>query len=390
MPQNRREFLHRTGTAIAAGALIPAWMGDLCYGAVNETKAKSDRMVAGAIGVGGQGTGIMMNALKFADVVAICDVDSDHAEKAKERVVKEKADAKPELYGDYRKLLERQDIDIVTIGTPDHWHTKIAIEAMQAGKDVYCEKPLTLTIAEGQQLIKVVKETGKVLQVGTQQQGQKNLTWLPAWRPSERTTRPDPESNGQPASVDAGRRPSPGIEVPKNLDWNTLAGTGTEGRLLQGAVPFSHSAGGEYSGGIVDWGAHHCDIAQWALGMESSGPVSIDGSETVMPKIAGGYNTPKNPKIHYKYENGVDLEIVSGDEFVLIEGDKGRIRINRERIKGAPIEGQDADKSLMDPVAALMDKLYRFGKPGNHMANFIESVKSRSKPIPMWRASIVP
>src|SRR5213078_2434752 len=114
------------------------------------------------------------NALHLSDCVAVCDVDSDHVEKGHKRVTDaQKAKAlEVAKYEDYRKLLDRKDIDVVTIVTPDHWHSKIAIDAMRAGKDVYCEKPLTLTIDEGKQIIKVLKETGRVFQVGTQQRSE--------------------------------------------------------------------------------------------------------------------------------------------------------------------------------------------------------------------------
>lgn len=134
----RRTFLGAASGMLAAGYAAP-------YGAASRSfarQAKNDRFVLGAIGVGGQGTGIAGRATKFGDIVAVCDVDRQHAERARE-----KFGGKAEICGDYRKLLERKDIDAaVTIGTPDHWHTAVALAALRAGKDVYCEKPLTLTI----------------------------------------------------------------------------------------------------------------------------------------------------------------------------------------------------------------------------------------------------
>ncbi len=131
--------------------------------------------MVGCIGTGSQWQGYDgPRALEFFDCAAVCDVDSDHLEKGLELVHKrqQKKGAKVDHYGDYRKVLDRKDIDVVTIAVPDHWHSKIAIEAMQAGKDVYCEKPLTLTIDEGKQIIKVLDETKRVFQVGTQQRSE--------------------------------------------------------------------------------------------------------------------------------------------------------------------------------------------------------------------------
>src|SRR5207237_9630106 len=125
---------------------------------------------------GDRGDSVGPAAMNFADCVAVCDVDANHAEKGKAKALeigsKKGRERSVEAYEDYRKLLDRKDIEVVTIVTCDHWHTKIAIEAMKAGKDVYCEKPLTLTIDEGKQILKVLKETGRVFQVGTQQRSE--------------------------------------------------------------------------------------------------------------------------------------------------------------------------------------------------------------------------
>jgi len=159
--QTRRRFLSHT-TALAAGLATPCvFTGEQAY--CDETKAKNDRPLVGAIGLGGRGRTIAGNASRFGEIAARCDVDKNH--------LGGEPNGKTH-FTDYRKLLERNDIDVVTIATPDHWHTKIAIEAMQAGKDVYCEKPLTLTIDEGKLICKVVKQTGRVLQVGTQQRSE--------------------------------------------------------------------------------------------------------------------------------------------------------------------------------------------------------------------------
>lgn len=374
--QNRRQFLQHAGSAVAAGAILPAFLGDLCYGYQAENKAKNDRLRLGSIGVGGQGTGIMHQARQFADQIAVADVDENHARRGAENT-------KAEIYGDYRKLLDRQDIDVVTIGTPDHWHTKIAIEAMQAGKDVYCEKPLTLTIAEGQQLVHVVNETGKILQVGTQQRSQGNLVFLRAVATvrSGQLGKIQKVTVSLPLSTGVGG-PFPKHEVPKNLNWDMWLGQAPQVDYCPERCHFNFRWWYEYSGGIVtDWGAHHMDIAQWALGMDKSGPLTIDGTKTELPHIENGYNTPKQPVIDYTYAGDINLQIVTGDEFVMFEGEKGRIKVNRGKVTGKPIEDQDADKGLMDQINALMVELYPHGKPGSHMGNFFQSVKSREQPI---------
>lgn len=376
MNETRRSFLKQSVAATSTGLILPDWLADFAYGNTLRRKSNNDRLKLGSIGVGGRGSAIMRNALEFADLVAVCDVDQTRCEKAR-------GETQAATYEDYRALLERQDIDIITIGTPDHWHTKIAIDAMQAGKDVYCEKPMTLTIAEGQQLIKVVEETGKIFQVGTQQRSEFNLLFLRAVATvrSGQLGKIEKVTVSLPLSTAEGGPFSP-IAPPQGLNWEMWLG---QAPLVDYCAERCHVRFRwwyEYSGGIVtDWGAHHLDIVHWALGIENGGPLTIDGSETEMPEVEGGYNTPKSPIIKYSYPNDVQVEVVAGDEFIIFEGTSGRIRVNRDRISGKPIEEQDADQATRDRVQSLMGELYANGKPGNHMANFVESVRSRKQPI---------
>ena len=179
---NRREFLKTAGAA-AAATTLPYWFTSDSAQAF-AFQAATERPVVGCIGTGSRWEQIVKGAMQFGDVVAVCDVDEAHSGKARDLVKDEQGkkgrDAAIDVYGDYRKILERKDIDIVTIVTPDHWHSKIAIEAMKAGKDIYCEKPLTLTIDEGKQIIKVLNETKRVFQVGTQQRTEMNQRFLQA------------------------------------------------------------------------------------------------------------------------------------------------------------------------------------------------------------------
>jgi myo-inositol 2-dehydrogenase/D-chiro-inositol 1-dehydrogenase len=163
---HRRDFLRSTASWAAAGTLAPYWLTGINARA-GESQSKNDRPHIGAIGVGGRGSGILQAASEFGDVVAVCDLDRKHAEAAKARY-----GGKPDMYEDYRKLLERKDVDVIINGTPDHWHTAVNVAACRAGKDVYTEKPLTLTIDEGKLLCKVVEQTGAIVQVGTQQRSE--------------------------------------------------------------------------------------------------------------------------------------------------------------------------------------------------------------------------
>lgn len=386
--QNRRDFLKASGSMAAAGALLPAWLGDLTYGAKNAFAAANDRPVVGSIGVGGQGTGIMRQAMNFGDVISVCDVDAGHASRAKEIIEKDRPGTSVEAYGDYRKLLDRPEIEVVTIGTPDHWHARIVIDAMRAGKDVYCEKPLTLTIAEGQQIIKTVEETKKILQVGTQQRSQdfdqklgyKFLRAVATVRSGQLGKMKKVTVSLPPSTKEGG--PFETKPVPEGLNWDLWLGQAPQVDYCPERCHHDFRWWYEYSGGIVtDWGAHHLDVAQWGLGVDKSGPLSIDGSATEVPKTRGGFNTPKNPSIIYTYPDDVIVEVVIGNEGVLFEGDKGRIYVSRGKLTGKPIEDQEEDKSLQDLTNEWMAKLYGGRKPGSHMGNFFESVKSRELPI---------
>ena len=143
-----------------------------------QSQTPNARPRIGCIGQGGMGTGDARAASRYGDILAVCDVDRAHAEEAKRDPRRGKG--KADIYEDYRKLLDRKDIDVVTISTPDHWHVRIAIAALKAGKDIYCQKPLTLTIDEGKILGKVLDETKRVFQVGTQQRSENNNMFLKA------------------------------------------------------------------------------------------------------------------------------------------------------------------------------------------------------------------
>ncbi len=373
---NRRDFL-KTSAVAAGAAAAPHWLADISQ-AYPEPKDKNDRPRLGSIGVGGRGSGIMNNARKFADLVAVCDVDRMHAERAKQQT-----GGKAEVFNDYRKLLDRDDIDVVTIGTPDHWHTAICLAAMKAGKDVYCEKPLTLTVDEGKILVKAVKETGRVVQVGTQQRSEMGLRFLRAVATVRggQLGKLEKVTVSLPLSTAEGG-PFKSQPVPKQLDWNFWLGQAPEAEYCPQRCHFNFRWWYEYSGGILtDWGAHHLDITQWALDAQNSGPQTIDGGKTTLPHIPNGYNTPKRPIVDMTYPGGVLVQVVTGNEGILFEGDKARIYVNRGRITGKPIEEQDADKGLKDKTTQQMMALYTNGKPGDHMGNFFHCMQTRKTPI---------
>ncbi len=373
----RRQFV-QTSTGAMALAANPFWS----FRATAD-ESKNNRPLLGAIGTGGQGSHIARAASNFGDMVAVCDVQRQHAER-----IKNENFQKAEVFEDYRKLLDRHDIEAVTIGTPDHWHTAIAIAALESGKHVYCEKPLTLTIDEGKQLVAAVKRTGKVLQVGTQQRGDQFELFgrAVATARSGSLGKLKTITVNLPLSTAEGGPFQP-QSVPEGLNWDYWLGQAPQVDYCPERCHHNFRWWYEYSGGIAtDWGAHHMDIAHWVMDIEDSGPTTIDGTKTTLPSIPGGFNTPKLVSVDYEYPNGVTVLLRAqppGDEGVLIEGDKGRIYVNRGRITGKPIEEQDADPALKEKVMAAIVELYKgnTAKMGSHMGNFFEAWMHGKWPI---------
>ena len=392
---NRRHFLQTTGAATAAGYFA----GTSSLG--NAQESPNERPVFATIGLRNQGWTITNKSFKYADFAAMADVDAnvlgENIEKAK------KAQGKaPEGYADYRKLLERKDIDAVMIAAPDHWHTKISVEAMLAGKDVYCEKPLTLTIDEGKLIEKIVKQTGRVFQVGTMQRTENNQRFLQAiamirdGRIGEirKVTCGINGATGSPVI--------PAIDVPKGLDWDFWLGPAPKVpyRALPemrkgygGGVPLytnCHYAWRnwyEYSGGQMnDWGAHHVDIATWALGADQSGPSKITPVSFSLPvdykdghpTVSDQYNSPTKFEIHANMPGDIPLIITSeGDNGIMFEGTKGRFFVNRGKIVGKPVEDLESNPLPEDAI----ENVYGGPVAANHTDNFVQAMRSRKQPI---------
>ena len=390
----RRTFLQ---SCLAAPLIVPATV---------LAQSPNDRIGIALIGCGGQGTGDLRSAARFGEVVAAADADLNHAEN-----IKKMFDGKPAAYQDYRKLLENKDVDVVIQATPDHWHTKINIEAMRAGKDVYGEKPLTLTIAEGQKLCRAVDETKRVFQTGTQQRSDKDFQTGVELVRNGRVGKLQRVIVALPWCSMLGG-PFAAQPIPPQLDWD----------LYQGQAPVrpyypqrTHSIFRwwyEYTGGMAtDWGNHHVDIAHWGMDVENTGPVSIE-ARGLFPNAgkADCFNTPDRFYSEMKYANGVTMHfyIVLGEQFrfggidtypettpeekawlwgkdypqemddnkrngIMFIGDKGRIFVNRGAVYGKAVEEL--------PDNPLPSDAWRVKPSGDHMKNFFDCVRSREEPI---------
>jgi predicted dehydrogenase len=389
----RRRFLQGVVAAGAASIMLPSANRALGYQSANS------RPVFASIGLRNQGWAITSKTIPFADFAVLADIDAKVLAENVEKTEK-KQGKKPEACKDYRRILDRKDIDAVMIATPDHWHTKIAVEAMLAGKDVYCEKPLTLTIAEGKLIEKVVQKTGRVFQVGTMQRTECGQLFLKAIALV---------NHGRIGDVKKitcginGMKPSPQIPVapvPEGLDWELWLGPApkVDYRALPeirkgygGGVPlysnchYSFRDWHEYAGGkLTDWGAHHVDIACWALG--GNGPSKVTPLEYALackyekgyPVEHDRYNVATEFTLRADMPGGVELIITSqGDNGILFEGTKGRFFVSRGKIVGAPVE-ELKDNPL--PEGAV-EKVYGGPIPRNHSVNFIEAMDSRKQPI---------
>jgi predicted dehydrogenase len=401
---SRRSFLGKTTALAAAGVAVPYWFSGEKIKA-EEPKSKNDRLQIGVIGAGDRGLFIGQWAAKFGEVVAVCDVDLRRAEKAKEAF-----GGKPQVYQDYRKLLERADIDVVTNGTPDHWHTAINLAALRAKKDVYGEKPLTLTIDEGKLLCKTVEETGRIFQVGTIQRSEKYFQTAVELVRNGRLGKLKQVWVALPYfSTKCG--PYPHAEIPKELNWDLYQGQAPLHDYCPQRTHATFRWWYEYAGGIItDWGNHHIDIAQWGMNCELSGPISIE-ARGLFPNPEGPeyYNTPDRFFSRMLYENGVEVLFFSSmnerrkygevqehaettpeqidwlfgndvpDEIkqynrdgVMFIGDSGRIFVNRGGIHGKPV-----DDLKNDP---LPENAWRSYRSEDHMADFFDCVKTRKQP----------
>ncbi len=390
MSLSRRRFLAQSAVAVAAVS-----------GGSRAAESKNDRPRVGCVGVGGRGSGISRQAAQFGDIVAVCDADLNRAEAAKAGFAPDAA-----VYQDYRRLLDRNDVDVIINGTPDHWHTAVNVAACRAGKDVYTEKPVTLTIDEGKVLRRVVEETGRVVQVGNQQRSERQFQ-----------TAVELVRNGRIGPLrqvwvalpyySAAGGPFAPKPVPDGLDWDLYQGQAPEHEYTPTRTHFNFRWWYEYAGGIAtDWGNHHVDIAQWGMGRDETGPESVD-ARALFPNPEGPdyYNTADRFFARIGYPGGVELlffvapnDVMRGgppvgqeaidrlfgndvpEEIrsfarngIMFVGEKGRVFVNRGGVYGKPAE--ELAENPLPPDA------WRVRPSANHMGNFFECVKTREEPV---------
>ncbi|GAB4150102.1 MAG: Gfo/Idh/MocA family oxidoreductase [Planctomycetaceae bacterium] len=379
MTHSRRDFLKSTTAAGLAGAVFgPTFFEPQTQAAV-KPRAKVERIGIGAIGMRYQGTVITLKAQAHGEVVAIADVDRHVREQARSSF-----GSTPRIFEDYRDLLKRKDVDVVMIGTPDHWHSKMLIDAVRAGKDVYCEKPLTLTIDEGKRIREVVKQSGRTVQVGTWQRSDHRF------RLAVELVRAGRLGKLHRVTCTTDKNPSGGpfaaSQPPRHFNWELWQGQTPSVPYIEERSHYTFRWWYEYSGGkMTDWGAHHIDIAQWAI---DSLPVHIDGKAT-LPNIKNGYNVATNFAADIRYANGVELRVRDeGRRGILFEGDRGRIFVNRAVLAGKPVAALKQNPIPREMFSAYgHDNLSRPERAGkldaiiNHMGNFFDCLAKKQQTI---------
>lgn len=372
---SRRTFLQTALAASVAPYIIPARALGL------EGTAPSERITIGCIGVNGMGTSDMRSflALDDAQVVAVCDVDATNRERAKKIVEEHYATQAAgtykgcATYNDFREVLARPDIDAVCIGTPDHWHVLISIAAAKAGKDIYCEKPLSRTIAEGRALVNAMDQYGRVFQTGTQLRSMRSNRYACELVRNGRIGKLHTIRTYLPTGPDYGIQPV--MPVPKGFDYNMWLGPAPEAPYTEKRCHFNFRYIFDYAGGpMTDLGAHDNDLAQWGHGTEYTGPVEVEGKGQFPQNSL--FDVPLSFKVNYKYADGVDLicstdPCPNGGTGVRFEGSDGWV-FTRWNSDAEP-------KSLL--TSKIGPNEIHLYESINHQRNFLDCIRSRAKTI---------
>jgi len=379
---SRRSFVTGLGAALAAPCIVPA----PALGRDGNT-APSERIAIGLIGCGGQGRGVMGAAMQQRNtrVVAVADVNRRNLRKARRQVDTFYEDKSCRTYQDFRELLEKSGADTIIVGTPDHWHAIVCIEAAKAGKDIYCEKPLTWSLGEGRAVVEAVQANGVVLQVGSMQRSYGQMKKAcelvrNGYLGKISHINVDLPNGGQakwvasfpepPASLDYEFYVGPAEWAPyhpERLDWNWRWWMGFGG------------------GQMMDWIGHHGDIAHMGMGWDDTGPVAIEPVFWKLPKAKSNlYDGPESYKINYTYADGTTMQVASFNEMPEVYrkcedtgtqwfGENGQwLFVSRGGMKANP-------ESLLD--TEFTDTDFRFRRQRNHMRDFLDCVKTRELPI---------
>jgi predicted dehydrogenase len=388
---NRRHFLKKA-TGIAAGTVsFPYFVPASALGKAGST-APSNRITVGCIGLGARGTEGLKEFIhnRKAQVVALCDADKGSnryyagwlrgLEPALEVVNEHYSKQSPAgtydgcgTYSDFRELLARDDIDAVQIATPDHWHIPISIAAAKAGKDIYCEKPLSMTIGQGRALCDAVSRYGRVFQTGSQGRSfgymRKGCELVRNSRIGELK-----EIHVELFLGVAGNVPVKPEPLPDGFDYDMWLGPAPWSPYQYDRCHSRFRYNSDYSanGNLSDWGAHTLDFAQWGLGTDRSGPVEIEGTGRRLKN--GLYDTTVEFDITYTYANGIKLFARKGGEKLRFVGTEGWVELSW----GVNQMTASSNKILQSPIGPDDIRLYR---SNDHIDNFLTCIKNRLETV---------
>jgi predicted dehydrogenase len=402
---SRRGFLTTTlGGLCAAG--LPVWFAKEVLAAEQEQLASrvkwaNSKLQIGVIGCGDRvRSGDLLYGLlrrEEVEVVACCDVDEKQLDytarivegekpnstrgknhdayrrpiPSGEKDDKRKFTSKPKRFKDYRELISQGNVDAVLVITPDHWHALPAIAAAKAKKDVYCEKPLSLTIAEGRAMAKAARENNIVFQTGSQQRSELGKFRLACelvrngriGKLKKVETRIGNPDKGGPFKIE---------EPPEGLDWDFWLGQTSKVPFIKERCHYQFRWWYAYSGGkMTDWGAHHNDVAQWALDMDNGGPVKVTALKGASPNIENGYDCHRDFEVVYEYANEVPVHCMSaGENGVHFEGESGWIFVSREKLRAS-------DPKIIEEPLSGSD--VRLRASNSHMGDWLNCIKTRER-----------
>ncbi len=378
---SRRRFLKRSAGATVAGLGFPAIVPSHVFAARGGV-LPSETLTVGCVGMGNMGGTDMRSFLSQPDVrvVAVCDVDAERLERAKGQVDAGYGNGDCAAYGDFRRIVERDDIDIVQITTPDHWHSIIAVAAAKAGKDIYGEKPLSHTLREGRAMCDAVQRYGRVWQTGSWQRSEPDFRFACELVLNGRIGKVRHVDVGLPQgfSSDPGDEGETVTSPPPGLDYDFWLGPAPYADYVPARVHWNWRWNLEYGGGqLLDWVGHHVDIAHWGLGLDRTGPVEVEGVGEFLDE--GLWNAATTYRVDTRYANGITMTIAGGDPNIVMGtkwiGDDGWVWVSRGGIDAEPAS------LLQERFGADEIRLAHVGSPvsvEDHTRNFLDCVRTRA------------
>lgn len=369
---SRREFLGTAAAAFAAGTLAAPLLVPKAARASSGKTSANERITVAAIGVGGRATLLLQQLPESAQIVALCDCNLPRAE-----YFKAKHNGNWPIYADYRKVLDRKDVDAVIVATGEFQRVLPCIHACQAGKDVYAEKPLTLYVREGRALVNAVRHYGRILQVGSQQRSMEmNRVACELVRSGRLGKVLEVRAMNYPGPEPSPATPPAAEPVPKGLDWNVWLNQAAWREFNPHWMSWMQWR--DFSGGeMTNWGAHGVDQIQWALGMDGTGPSEIT------PLSSG-----RTGEVSMRYPNGVKVNFMlpmghgpmGGAVFIC---EKGKLEINRNKFSSNPKDiavelrkqvNEAAEERKWSDELALWQARW-------HMQNWLDCIRSRKLPV---------